>query len=121
MTGAGANHDLIDVEGTLTLNNTGGLTVALTSGYTGAFGDVFNLLDWSELDATYTSNGFTVGDRYRVGGETTWDLYLPTLSGGYLWDTSLFTTQGVIVVVPEPGRILLLALGLLTLLFRRRR
>jgi hypothetical protein len=119
MTGAGTNHDLIDVEGTLTLNNTGGLTVNLVSGYTGSFGDVFNILDWTTLDPA--SSSFTVGDRFRNGAETGLDLMLPTLGTGLAWDTSLFMGQGVLVVVPEPGRALLMALGLMALLIRRRR
>ncbi|MDB6119491.1 MAG: hypothetical protein JWO08_3272, partial [Verrucomicrobiaceae bacterium] len=48
---------------------------------------------------------------------------LPDLSGtpGLSWDVSRFTTSGSIVVVPEPGRVLLLCLGSLGLLMRRRR
>jgi hypothetical protein len=43
------------------------------------------------------------------------------LGVGQSWDTSLFNTHGVIVVVPEPSRALLLLLGLFGLISRRRR
>lgn len=121
MTGAGTNQDLLSITGTLTLNNTGGITVATTGGYTGVFGDVFNLLDWSAVESAYTSNGFTTGARYRTGAETGLDLLLPTLGTGLSWDTSLFQTHGVVVVVPEPGRGLLLLLAGVACLLRRRR
>jgi autotransporter-associated beta strand protein len=121
MVGAGSNHDLVSASGTITLNASGGIRVALLDGYGGAFGDVFNLLDWSALSASYIDNAFTVGDRYRTGEEAGLDLYLPTLDAGLVWDTSLFSSYGAVVVVPEPGRsLLLLFAGLLTLLRRRR-
>ena len=45
--------------------------------------------------------------------ETGLDLMLPTLTSGLLWDTSLFQSYGALVVVPEPGRGMLLLMGLL--------
>lgn len=121
LTGAGTGHDLISTTGTLTLNNTGGISLALANSYTGVFGDVFNLLDWSILESAYTSNGFTTGNRLRDGTETGFDLNLPALQAGLIWDTSLFQNHGVIVVVPEPSRLLLLLLALPFLITRRRR
>lgn len=118
MTGSGTGHDRIDVAGVLTLHNTGGVSVTLNGGYTGVFGDVFNLLDWSTVDNT---NSFTTGSRIRTGGETGLDLALPTLAAGLAWDTSLFQTHGVVVVVPEPGRGVLLLLAGAALVCRRRR
>lgn len=119
LTGNGGGHDLIATSGTLTLNASGGISVTLTGGYTGVFGDVFNLLDWSGANVNF--NTFTIGDRFRDGSETGLDLLLPVLNSGLIWDTSLFQTQGVLVVVPEPGRGLLLLLSCMAMLWRRRR
>lgn len=118
LTGSGTGHDRVDIAGSLTLNNTGGIGVALNGGYTGVFGDVFNLMDWTGI---VTNNGFTTGDRIRTGGEAGVDLALPTLAAGLAWDTSLFQSHGVIVVVPEPGRGVLLLLAGLAFTTRRRR
>lgn len=120
LTGNDGGHDLIATTGALTLNANGGITVAITGGYTGVFGDVFNLLDWSSL-STLTLNGFTIGNRFRDGTETGLDLLLPTLGTGLVWDTSLFESQGVLVVVPEPTRALLLLIGAFAMIWRRRR
>jgi autotransporter-associated beta strand protein len=71
-----------------------------------AIGDVWKLLDWSSLNIT--ANTATITED------------LPTLTGGLSWDTSAFFTSGTLSVVPEPSRALLTALGLLSLLLRRR-
>jgi fibronectin-binding autotransporter adhesin len=52
------------------------------------------------------------------------DLDLPTLGANLSWDVSNFGTNGtvaVVFVVPEPGRVVLLVLGLAALIMRRRR
>ncbi|MBX7209625.1 MAG: autotransporter-associated beta strand repeat-containing protein [Verrucomicrobiaceae bacterium] len=118
--GAGnlAGHDYVNVGGTLTLNANGRIVVTNFGSYTPSFGDVFNLLDWGAL----TNNGFVTGARYQSGNETNVDLDLPVLANASLsWDTSRFAGLGVVVVVPEPGRCLLLLFGLASLLLRRRR
>jgi hypothetical protein len=106
--------DFLNVTGGLSVS--GGITV-LSSGYTApAFGDVFNLMDWGGITGgTSNSTAFT--------GHDVFSLTLPDLSAftGLSWDTSAFTTYGIIVVVPEPGRILLMILGLMALFIRRRR
>lgn len=114
---SGGNHDFIDVQGAITLNANGGITVQTTSGYTGAFGDVFNLIDWSSI----INNGFTVPNRYDDGTGLGLMLDLPTLSAGLTWDTSLFLDYGTLVVTPEPSRMLLLVAGLSALALRRRK
>lgn len=90
----------------------GSLSVTFTGGYTPALDDQFDLLDWSSL----TGPG--------VIGLTTSLLDLPTtgFDPAWAWDTSLFTSSGVIFIslVPEPSRLAFLALGLLTLTTRRR-
>jgi fibronectin-binding autotransporter adhesin len=82
---------------------------------------VFKLFDW------FTSLGnlsMNVGPQIRTGTEVGTDLDLFELGGHYRWDTSLFNTNGILVVVPvvvpEPGRALLLLMGLLLVLRRRR-
>lgn len=111
-------HDYINVTGTgmLTLNPGGTITVENT-GYQFQSGDVFNLLDWVSI----VTNGFNTGAAIRNGTETNTDLDLPTLNNGLLWNTSLFASHGVLVVVPEPGRVMLVLLGLLAVGLRRRR
>lgn len=117
LTGDLTGHDYVNVGGTLTLNQNGKITVGNFGSYTPAIGDLFNLLDWVSL----TANTFNFGSRYQDGTENN-DLDLPSLSGGLLWDTSLFQSHGVVIVVsPEPGRVMLLLLGLLAMFGRRRR
>ena len=113
-----SGHDYVNVGGAVTLNEHGTVGVALTNTYTPAFGDIFNLLDWT----TITANTFNAGPSNRVGGETGFVLNLPDLSAYQLgWNTDLFLSHGVLVVAPEPGRLLLVFLGLAGLCLRRRR
>ncbi len=101
--------------GTFSLGSTAGGTIkVLDNGASVSYGSIFKLLDWSTvgtLDSLAGSGSFTLADL---------DLS-SLLASGFLFDTSAFTTYGVIVVVPEPSRMLLLMLGLLGLLTRRRR
>lgn len=121
-TGSGS-HDLLTFDGAAgsTLNFSGRLSVRPGTSFSASYGQVFNLLDWGTLVGADFS-GFNVGDNYRTGADD--DLLqfdLPALTGGLVWDVSRFTTSGVIVVVPEPSRALLLLLGVIGLLVRRRR
>jgi len=84
-----------------------------------AAGQIFNLVDWFGA----FSGGFSTGIGASAGG-VHGDFDLPDISSTtFGWDTSAFTSHGVIavVVVPEPSRALLMLIGLLTLGFRRRR
>ena len=102
------------------LTSTGTLQVVGSGTFDAEKGQIFNLLDWSGVIADFT--GFDVGTNYRSGaGDDLAHFDLPALSGGLLWDVSQFTTSGIIVVVPEPSRMFLLFVGVLTLGFRRRR
>jgi fibronectin-binding autotransporter adhesin len=49
------------------------------------------------------------------------DLWFGQSSGYYNWDLSLFQSHGIIIVVPEPSRALLVLLALLPVCLRRRR
>lgn len=121
VTGVGGHDRLVFNGSSGTLTVAGNITV-LSSGYTPHAGDVINLLDWATVLTTNFS-GFSVGTNLRDGsGDNGSQFDLPDISSsGLFWDVSQFTTSGNIVVVPEPGRgiLLLLAMGGLTL--RRRR
>ncbi len=76
---------------------------------------------WRLNSKGYAIRSYSVGGNFRPGG-LLGDLELPDLSlAGLLYDTSLFSGYGIVVVVPEPSRALLLLLGLVGLLLRRRR
>jgi autotransporter-associated beta strand protein len=120
-TQTGGNHDRLVFTGSFTLN-AGGRVAFTSSGtdYQPVLGDVFNLIDWSSL----TNNGFNLGSDVsnHRGGGLLGDLELPDLSlSGLFYDTSLFSSYGIIVVVPEPGRMLLLLFGLTALFCGHRR
>jgi autotransporter-associated beta strand protein len=106
------------------LTTTGKLEI-VGSSFTPQMGQIFNLLDWSNLVAT-NFTGFTYNSGYLTGNNDEGaDLDLPDISSsGLLWDFSRFTTSGniaVVSIVPEPSRALLLMLGLVGLMTRRRR
>ena len=80
-------------------------------------GDAWKLFDWSGIlggtAPVEGTNGFSA-------------INLPILEAGYTWDVSQLFTTGEITVnslsgVPEPTRAVLLLLGLLGLISRRRR
>ncbi|MBX7211443.1 MAG: autotransporter-associated beta strand repeat-containing protein [Verrucomicrobiaceae bacterium] len=114
-------HDVVSVLGTLSWASGTTKLVVTNSGYNPVVGDIFDFFDWFAV-----SGAINVGAALRTGAETGTDLDLFELGGDYRWDTSLFNSQGILVVVlpgivPEPGRMMLLVLGASALLFRRRR
>ncbi|WP_166442612.1 autotransporter-associated beta strand repeat-containing protein [Phragmitibacter flavus] len=120
---APGNHDHITITGTLSLGSgtAGGVVTIIDNGYlaNAGGGDIFNLLDWATL---ITSGTFNPGTNFRNGGLGDGDLMLPTLSNiDWVWDVSAFTTHGILVVIPEPGRMMLLLIGLGAVVLRRRR
>jgi autotransporter-associated beta strand protein len=119
------NHDHLTISGTLTLGtNANGTIRVIDNGYlaNAATGDVFNLLDWSTLIIAGTFNPGTGFRDGSLGSETGLDLDLPDLSSkGLFWDVSAFSSNGMVVVVPEPSRALLCMFGVVLLTLRRRR
>jgi fibronectin-binding autotransporter adhesin len=114
-----AYHDFINLTGANSTIDLGGTLRLTTLGaFTPNYGQVFNLFDWGSV-ATPISN-FDQGTGFSSGGNFG-DFVLPTLGGGLAWDTSAFTTYGILVVVPEPSRVIFLMLGLLGMMLRRRR
>lgn len=105
------------------LTTTGSLQV-IGSSFAPAGGQVFNLLDWSNL-VTPNFTGFTYTGGFLTGnGDEGADLDLPDLNSlvtGLYWDFSRFTTSGVVVIVPEPSRALLIMVGLAGFVTRRNR
>lgn len=95
------------VAGVTNLTLDGTFTVSLFGGFNPVPGNSFDVLDWTgTLDAT----GFNIGT----------DLVLPSLTLDYTWDTTNFTTDGTLAVVPEPRSAALLIGGLAMLAGRRR-
>ena len=90
------------IDGVLKIDST------FLNGYAPVYGDVFDLLDWTTLTNSIT-------------GTTDFDFTGVVLDGALMFNTQLFATNGIIVVVPEPSRAFLLMLGLAGLLLRRRR
>lgn len=109
-------HDRVSISGTLSLNATGQIKITNPDSYAIMHGDVFDLLDWASI----STGTFDFGGTFRDGG-LIGDLDLPTLGAGLAWNTALFQTNGILVVVPEPARALLLLCGFLGLMMRRRR
>ncbi len=111
--------------GTLSFN--GNLTVT-ASGYTPVQATTFDLIDWSNVNTTSFDSRFSASSYagYLLGnGDDNLGFDLPDISGsGFAWDIRNFMINGsisTISIVPEPGRMLFLALGIGGLLARRRR
>lgn len=78
---------------------------------------------WQIIDWTGITGGLTGSFSNLAGGSTSNYADLPDLSPlGYFWDVSnLYTNGTIMVVVPEPSRLLLIFAGVGMLLVRRRR
>ena len=79
--------------------------VSLVNDFDPMLGDEFDFLDFG----LFINNGF--------------DLDLPGLQPGLAWDSSEFTSQGILRInaVPEPSAAILWVLGAFGLIARRRR
>jgi len=106
----GTDYDAIN--GLTGLSLAGTLRVNLTGGFDPSLGTSFRLLDWAALSATLP-NGYDNGLLFD----------LPTFGtlGEKTFSAADFFTTGNITVVPEPSRALLLMIGIIGLLMRRRR
>lgn len=123
-----SNHDYIHItSGGLSLGDRSGSGygngsfVVTDNGFLSgspAYGQVFNLIDWM---GAMTGNFDLAGSTFGDGSSAFGDLDLPTLTGGLAWDVTAFQSYGIVVVVPEPSRVLLLLFGLLGFMLRRRR
>lgn len=115
------DHDQISVTGTFVQQTGAGIDVVAVTGFTAAYGQIFNLLDWTTVAGTSFSTNLGLSGR-DGSGDAALDLDLPDLSGtGLVWDTSFFATDGILVVVPEPGRMMLLVVGMVLAGMRRRK
>lgn len=117
-------HDLLNFTGTGKLIGTAGNseTIRIKSSYSVQLGDIFDLVDWVSVGSMTNIAGSStfVSGTSKVGDFDLSDFGDLSLSG-LAWDTSRFATYGILIVVPEPSRMLLLMFGLLGLFFRRRR
>jgi len=98
----GDQYDAFVVTGTLTPGGT--LQVRLLDAFTPELGDTFDILDWGAL----AGSEFDTVD-------------VPVLSGGLDWDVSKLYDTGEIYVTPEPTTFMLLTLGGLTLIQKRKK
>ncbi len=99
----GSQYDVLNVGGAVSLD--GLISVALIDSFNPQFGDSFSVLSFD----SFTDNGFA------------FDFSMAPLGGSLEWDTSMFSTNGSIMVVPEPAGPLLCGLGFVSMLFLRRR
>ncbi|MEN3943021.1 autotransporter-associated beta strand repeat-containing protein [Prosthecobacter sp. SYSU 5D2] len=108
-TASASAADLLAISGQASFGFGTTLRVLNPNGMTGwAANDQWQLFDWTGLTGVY-------------GEISTYDL--PLLPDGLIWNTEDLLTTGVLSIslVPEPGRLSLLALAFTTLCLRRRR
>jgi len=103
----GVTYDAINVTNLLTLGSNSNFTFETLDNYSFSNGDSYDLFNFGSIDAT----NFDI---------TKLDIALPTLNSTDLsWNTSSFTTDGIVSVVanvPEPSALQLFGLGLISLL-----
>ena len=103
----GITYDAINVTSLLTLGANTAFTFETLDNYTYADGNTYDLFDWGSADMS----AFDV---------SVLEVALPTLNSNELvWDTTSFTTDGLISVVsniPEPSALQLFGIGLISLI-----
>ena len=100
-------HDFISIGGAAVPDFSGTVKLTTIAAYNPVYGDIFDLLDWAAVGS--------------ATGAPTFDFSMVALDAGLAFNTDLFASNGIVVIVPEPSRALLLLLGLLGLMLRRRR
>jgi autotransporter-associated beta strand protein len=115
LNGAYGNHDHLQVQGGLSLTSGSTFVVELASGYAPTWGDVFNLIDWGIVTGTIVPGTFDTDVDLDV------EVSASMLANGWFWEKDQFLTAGIIYVVPEPGRAVLLLLAAFLTVMRRRR
>lgn len=113
------HHDYVDIQGEFIWNTGSTITYTALSSYQPTAGDVLNLWNWDILNGDYDL-GTDASANYQRGGGLIGDLELPDIAG-LIYDLSLFESRGIIVVVPEPSRAMLLLGGVMWVMLRRRR
>ena len=98
-----SQHDSLTIGGTVQVTPGAKFTVLL-NGYTPTAGDVFRLLNLDSnntLDATGASGPLAIstGNALQSVSSGVEDLILPSLGDAFLWDTSMFTSHGLLLVV----------------------
>ena len=103
----GVTYDAINVTSLLTLGTNTNFTFEVLDNYNFSSGDSYDLFNFGSIDAT----NFDI---------TKLDVALPTLNSNELvWNTSSFTTDGMVSVVanvPEPSALQLFGIGLISLI-----
>lgn len=127
-TSTDGGNDRLIVGGVFDLNATSSIAVTLGSGATLGYHDTFDLIDWSAVanpGLVIPTAYYDDGDGLRTGRDNTgYFLVLPDLSAfhaDWVWDVSQFGATGVIAIVPEPSRAVLVLMGMAGLMLRRRR
>jgi autotransporter-associated beta strand protein len=107
----GITYDAINVTSLLTLGTNTNFTFEVLNSYNFSSGDSYDLFNFGSINTT----GFDISKL---------DVALPTLNSSDLsWNTSSFTTDGMVSIVanvPEPSTLQLFGLGLISLLACRR-
>ncbi|MCU0795417.1 MAG: autotransporter-associated beta strand repeat-containing protein [Akkermansiaceae bacterium] len=128
---AGNSPGSLEIDGDLTLSSTSVWNVEIGGTSVSSFDQIFNInqLNAGGTIAVSLINAFDPGlnDSFQIASFSSFvdngysfDFSGATLSSGLSWDTSSFSTNGTLVVVPEPSSLWLGGLGSLLLLRRRR-
>jgi len=97
----GVTYDAIDVTNLLKLGTNTTWQFQIDNGYVFQMNDAYDLFNWGSIDTT----GFDI---------TIFQTALPNLDSANTnlqWDTNNFTTDGTIMIIPEPSPFGLLVLG----------
>jgi len=106
-------YDQLVITGDFEIDTGAVIKVDFANDYVAQLGDVFNLIDWVNAQAEF--NGFNVNSDLDLSAMEA------LLENDWFFDTSLFLEHGIIYVVPEPSKALLMCAGLAALFLRRRR